>query len=166
MADRYHYDEHGEYRGKTSDKAPSQDEGISFFVLLGLIAFSVVSAALKWVRNFVMNFDSFPAPYSWVGKWYHSFAMLLGVFSDFFSWLWHLQSTPYPNLNTIISLILVAVAGGITLIASVSLLSRLLKNRKGRLACASIGVIGLLGPAAFGLFWYLGASTIGWLFAK
>lgn len=39
MADRYHYDRHGNYKGKTSDDPPAGDSGCFFVIAFLILAY-------------------------------------------------------------------------------------------------------------------------------
>lgn len=152
MAERYRYDRHGKYLGKTSDKAPDIK---SAAMLVGGV---VLLFFLIWAGGLCGEWRHLSFPYKWVAFFYNYV-----VFEPIKAVLYICKSmssvTPYPNLNTVLMFLI-----PILYIAVVALIVYLLvkRLRRGPKRPGIIIVSVLLAPAFIGGVWW----AVSWLFAS
>ncbi len=133
------------------------------FAGVGLVlAFGVA----VWIKNFILSYASHSFPFNWVAGWYYFVggALLFGLvfLYRFYVWLWAFSPFESKGWNVTVSALLTLVTMAAVFFSSQRLVVHLAEKRiLGKLGMV-VGVLAL-GPAAFGIFWFLVSMLINWL---
>lgn len=153
---RYHYDADGQYRGRSMSEGEAFAQGVGALAFFGLVGL-VVYACLQWLWGTISNYSSLAPPYRWlVGSYYVT--LVMPVKAANFAYAALLKATPWPNMNLVLGLVGWAVVWLLPYVCAFSILRRTLMGRRVLALC-------LVGPFMAILLWFVGSSTLGWLFA-
>ena len=159
--DRYHYDDQGNYKGKTSSDPPSlsPEEALGLMIGAGFVGMVVmIGMAAVWLWEKVEVFHTLEAPYNAAGFFYFLTIVLpakVGI--GIVTWTRH-SLTAYPNLNLVIAAV-VAIAYAATVGGLLYWLLR--PSARRRLAT----IVTFLLPATAAGLWFVLSATVRWLFA-
>ncbi len=117
-----HYDNKGKKIGESKDSDDLIGEGIGILIIISGI-FYFISEAFLWVNKKMNNWESLEIPYSYIFSFYHYLIQIpIEFLSKYTSLLFDHELTKYPNLNTIISVVIFTTV----IIAILFLLKRVL----------------------------------------
>ena len=131
--------------------------------LPSVIIVGVVLGAF-WLLNKVANtfsdWQSLEAPYRYAVGFYHYLVMEpLVLVSGFYDFLFNIQVTEYPNVNLVLSCILLVLA----VCAVMYVLLQLLSFQAGQFPLLTYGLIALIMPALLALLWFMLSSLWQWM---
>ena len=123
-----------------------------------LMCLGLLGLGLYKLFDYIGDWEKFDAPYNYISAFYHySFSIPLSTFGDISEWLTHLNMTPYPNLNIVLSGFTIFIYGSFFIFVYLLVFKLMYRIRLH----PSIIFI----PALFALIWFLGAGLFGWLFS-
>ena len=175
MRDYHHYGPNGEYRGSTSRYSPDelrQHGYVAVILLLCGLGWAIWYFGAGPVTELLSDLRRWPElkwPEKAIAAYYYYLVVVPGdALVSFGTFLWHNSFTKYPNLNKILGVAIIVVAGlmAIFMAAVVKALATLCRVRSPFLY-----VFG--APVALLLVWFAASWLIGvasdsfeWLFAS